>query len=491
MYAHLLPLLEKIDGHQILVVGDVMLDRFVYGQVERISPEAPIPVLRVQRESMTLGGAGNVVRNIVAMGGKVDMIGLAGQDQAGFDLENQISALPQVTSYLLTDNTRPTTIKTRFVAGGQQLLRSDYEVTGAISSYMEDQILLRISGAMENSKVVILSDYAKGVLSDRVLAETIKLANGKDRPVLIDPKGRNFSRYKGAYMLTPNRGEIANATGIAINTVADAERAARKLIEENNLQGVLAKLGADGVCLVMKDQPAWHFRATAREVYDVSGAGDTVVATMSLGLAGGLNCEDAAALANIAGSIVVGKIGTAIVTHEELARELVHDQTRETEMKILTLPEAVQTAERWRKQGLKVGFTNGCFDLLHPGHLSLIRQAKAACDRLIIGMNSDSSIKRYKGENRPIQGESARAAVLASLADVDAVVVFTEDTPLDLIKEIRPSLLVKGADYTIDKVVGADLVQSWGGEVVLAKLVEGQSTTATIARLNNPKSTSA
>ncbi len=491
MYAHLLPLLEKIGGHQILVVGDVMLDRFVYGQVERISPEAPIPVLRVQRESLTLGGAGNVVRNIVALGGKVDMIGLAGQDQAGFDLENQISSLPQVTSYLLTDNTRPTTLKTRFVAGGQQLLRSDYEMAGALSPYMEDQILLRIRGAMENSKVVILSDYAKGVLSDRVLAETIKLANGKGRYVLIDPKGRDFSRYKGAYMLTPNRGEIANATGMAINTIADAETAARKLIEANDLQGVLVKLGSDGVCLVMKDMPPWHFRATAREVYDVSGAGDTVVATLALGLAGGLNHEDAAALANIAGSIVVGKIGTAIVTNEELTRELVHDQTRETEMKILTLAEARQTAERWRKQGLKVGFTNGCFDLLHPGHLSLIRQAKANCDRLIIGMNSDTSIKRYKGENRPIQGESARAAVLASLADVDAVVVFTEDTPLNLIKEIRPTLLVKGADYTIDKVVGADLVQSWGGEVVLAKLVEGQSTTATIAKLNNPKSANA
>ena len=249
------------------------------------------------------------------------------------------------------------------------------------------------------------------------------------------------------------------------------------------MQGILAKLGSDGVCLVMRDQPASHHYVSAREVYDVSGAGDTVVSTMALSLAGGLSPDESAALANISGLVVVAKIGTAVATREDLARELLRDQARSSEEKIASSAQANEIAERWRKQNLKVGFTNGCFDLLHPGHLSLIRQARAACDRLIIGLNSDSSVRRLKGDNRPVQNENARAAVLAALADVDQVVVFSEDTPYNLIKEIRPNILVKGADYTVDKVVGADLVQGWGGQVILANLVEGQSTTSTIKKL--------
>lgn len=485
MYAHLQPELEKLHGHRILCVGDVMLDRFIYGQVERISPEAPIPVLRIGRESMALGGSGNVVRNIVSLGGQVDMIGVVGHDQAGYSLAEQISALPQVVSYMITDDTRPTTIKTRFVADGQQLLRADREISANLSEDIEDQTLLRLRNAIDGCEVVILSDYAKGVLTNTVLGEAIRLGHEKKKPVLIDPKGRDFSRYRGAFMLTPNRKELQESTGLTIKTVADAERAARLLIEACNLHAVLAKLGSDGVCLVCRDEPAQHFQATAREVYDVSGAGDTVVATMALAMAGGLSLPDAAALSNIAGSTVVGKIGTATVGIEDLAREIMHGQSRITEEKVLSFAGAAEAAERWRKQGLKVGFTNGVFDLLHPGHLSLLRQARAACDRLVIGLNSDASVKRLKGESRPVQSESARAAVLASLADVDAVVIFGEDTPLELIKTVRPAVLVKGSDYTVETVVGAKEVQSWGGQVVLAKLVDGQSTTATIAKMKS------
>jgi len=480
-----MPLLDNLTGHRILCVGDLMLDRYIYGQVERISPEAPIPVLRTQREAVTLGGGGNVVRNVVALGGQVDIVGVVGQDQAGYDLEKQVSSLPQVTSYLLTDNSRPTTLKTRFVADGQQLLRTDHEISYPLSPHMEKQILMRVKGSLDSAAILILSDYAKGVLTDFVVKEIIQMAADKERRVLIDPKGRNFCRYHGAYMLTPNRRELSESTGIAVRTVQEAEMAARQLIEEHKLQGILAKLGSDGVCLVMKNQPAQHFHATAHEVYDVSGAGDTVVAAMSLALAGGLSPAYGAELANIAGSIVVGKIGTAVVTHEELARELVRDQAYQSEEKIVPLAGAAEMAERWRKQGLKVGFTNGVFDLLHPGHLSLIRQARAGCDRLIVGLNSDASTKRLKGETRPIQNESARAMVLASLADVDAVAIFNEDTPLNLIKATRPAVLIKGADYSLDKVVGADLVAGWGGQVILATIVEGQSTTATIAKLRH------
>lgn len=490
MKSHLAALVDKLAGHRILCIGDVMLDRYIYGQVERISPEAPIPVLRIQRETMTLGGAGNVVRNIAALGGHVDLVGVIGKDQAGYDLTAQLTSMNEVTSYLLTDNARPTTVKIRYVADGQQLLRADHEVNQAISADMEQQTLLRIKGAIDGCNVIILSDYAKGVLTPHVVKETIRMAQTKGCTILIDPKGRDFSRYTGATFLTPNRKELSEVTGMAIRNIEDAEKAARQLIDEHKLEGVLAKLGSDGVCLVMRDKPAEHFHATAREVFDVSGAGDTVVSTMALALAGGLSPADSAILANIAGSIVVGKIGTAAVTREELAREIIHDQSHQRDGKIVSLAEAAETAERWRKQGLKVGFTNGCFDLLHPGHISLLRQARAACDKLILGVNSDASVKRLKGETRPIQNEQARSTVLASLADIDQVVVFGEDTPYELIKAIRPAILVKGADYTIDKVVGADLVQSWGGQVVLANLVAGQSTTSTIAKLKTPEKAS-
>lgn len=478
--------LDQMAGHRVLCIGDVMLDRYIYGHVDRISPEAPIPVIRVDRESMTLGGAGNVARNIVALGGSVDFIGVIGSDQAGYDLSKQVSALPDISSYLLTDRTRPTTLKTRYVASGQQLLRADLEVATPLSAEMEEQVLMRAKSALVSCDVIILSDYAKGVLSPRVVAEILKQADAKGAKVLIDPKGRDFSLYRGAYMLTPNRKELSEAIGYAIETVEDAEKAARKLIEQHQLQGILAKLGGEGVCLVMRDQPAQHFRTATREVFDVSGAGDTVVSTMALALAGGLTLAESAELANLSGSIVVGKVGTATVSRDELARALLREHMQGSGKIAPTVEIAKDTVDLWRKQGLKVGFTNGCFDLLHPGHISILRQSRAACDRLIVGLNSDASVKRLKGESRPVQNETARAAVLASLADVDMVVVFGEDTPYELIRTLHPDVLIKGADYTIDKVVGADLVQGWGGKVVLADLVDGQSTTSTIARMKIP-----
>ena len=483
MNTNLLPLIDKLTTSRVLVVGDIMLDRFVYGQVERISPEAPIPVMHIQREASTLGGAGNVVRNLVSLGGKVTLIGIVGNDSAGEEVALRISETPQISATLLKDNSRPTTVKVRYVASGQQLLRADSEMAKPLSPALEEQVLSQVKEALRECRMVILSDYAKGVLTPRVTSEIIKLTVAAGGKVLIDPKGRDYSRYYGAYMLTPNRKELTEALGKPIRSIEDAETAARQLIVSHNLAGVMAKLGGDGVCVVMKDEPAQHFQTIAREVFDVSGAGDTVMATLALGIAGGIAPADAAQLANIAGSIVVGKVGTASVTREELTHELVHDQSLPRDQKVATPSQASDMAERWRKQGFKVGFTNGCFDLLHPGHISSLRQARAACDKLVVGLNSDASVKRLKGPSRPVQDENARATVLASLADVDAVVIFGEETPYDLIKTVRPDILVKGADYTIDKVVGADLVQSWGGKVVLAKLVDGQSTTSTIARL--------
>ena len=488
MPTHLISLLDRLADHRVLCVGDVMLDRYSYGRVDRISPEAPIPVLHIQREAMTLGGAGNVARNLVALGGRVDVVGLVGRDAAGDDIARELGGLTRATSHLVVDSSRPTTVKTRFVAEGQQLLRADQEQAQPLSPTGERDVLTQVTAAMDGCGAVILSDYAKGVLGHTLAQAIIALARQKNIPVLVDPKGRDVSRYHGADFLTPNRKELSEIAGAAIRSVEDAEQAARRLIAAHNLQGVLVKLGSDGVCLVMRDQPAVPFHTLAREVFDVSGAGDTVMATMALGIAGGLSPADAAQLANIAGSIVVGKVGTATVTRDDLARELMHDEARRGEDKIAGLPRATERAERWRQQGFRVGFTNGCFDLLHPGHIALLRQARAACDKLIVGLNSDASVKRLKGDSRPVQNENSRAAVLAALADVDQIVIFHEDTPLNVIQALRPSVLIKGADYRVDQVVGGDLVQAWGGQVILADLAEGHSTTGTIARMNKDRS---
>lgn len=483
MTENLPAILQKFAAQRIMVLGDLMLDRFVYGTVDRISPEAPIPVMRVQRETVALGGAGNVVRNLASLGAQVDVIGVAGQDQVGYELAKQFAALPGVTPMVLTDAARPTTLKTRYVSGSQQLLRADQETSAPLSPALEEQALMRVQSAMPGASVIILSDYAKGVLTDKVVTSVITLARAQNKRVIIDPKGRDFSRYRNAFMLTPNRKELAEATGTdAIKSVAQAEQAARTLIIAFNLEGILAKLGGDGVCLVMKDQPALHIHGMAKEVFDVSGAGDTVVAALALALAARADLADAAYIANLAGSIVVGKVGTATVSVDDLLHELHDDRVRQNESKLATLQEAHEKIEKWRQKGLKVGFTNGCFDLIHPGHLALLRQARSKCDRLIVGLNSDDSIRRLKGPARPVQNEIARATVLSAMTDIDMVVVFDQDTPYQLIEMLRPQLLVKGADYTPDKVVGWDLVQSWGGELYLADIVADQSTSSMIAR---------
>ena len=475
--------LDQFTNRHVLCIGDVMLDRYVYGQVQRISPEAPIPVLHTQRETATLGGAGNVARNIASLGGKVGVIGVIGKDQTGKDVEAILKALPNIASHLLADVARPTTLKTRYIADNQQLLRADYEDISSLSPDSEQKILALIAAVIKNVDVIILSDYAKGVLTDKVIAETIKMAKQTGKIIIVDPKGRDFGRYSGASYLTPNRKELSEAVGHEVTNAETANAAAQVLMRDFNIDHILVKLGADGVCLTRKGQPPLHLHTKAREVFDVSGAGDTVAATLALALASGFDAAEAAELANTAGSIVVGKVGTASTTRDEITRELHQKDTDAREDKLANFASIADIAETWRRQGLKVGFTNGCFDLLHPGHISLLRQAKQACDKLVVGLNSDASVKRLKGETRPVQNEAARSAVLASLSDVDQVVIFGEDTPYDLIKTVRPDILVKGADYTVDKVIGADLVQGWGGKVILAQLVQGQSTTGTIERM--------
>ncbi len=479
-------LANRIDGlsqGRVLVLGDVMLDRYVYGSVDRVSPEAPIPIVLTEREEPMLGGAGNVARNLAALGASTTLVGVTGDDGAGEEVQALLAAEPRARSRLVTEPGRRTTVKTRYIAAGQQLFRADRESVEPIASVTARRVLAAVDEALPEHHVLVLSDYAKGVLGDAVLATVVARAREGGKPVIADPKIADFGRYSGVSLLTPNRAELAAATGRACTSDAEVFGAAKEVIERHGIGAVLVTLSERGMALVTAEGEATRLEAEAREVFDVSGAGDTVVATLASALAVGLPLAAAAQLANLAGGIAVGKLGTAVVHPAELAAALHARDMRSADVKICTLEMAAERIAQWRRRGARVGFTNGCFDLIHPGHVALLSQAKAACDRLVVGLNSDASVRRLKGERRPIQNEAARAAVLASLATVDAVVVFAEDTPIEVIEALRPEVLVKGADYTLEQVVGADLVQGYGGKVLLAELEPGHSTSGTIAKL--------
>lgn len=478
--------LDRLAGVRVLVLGDIMLDRFVYGAVDRISPEAPIPVLRIDRETAMLGGAGNVLRNLAALGARPHGVAVVGEDAAGAEVESLARAClaPVAGSIdLLQAAGRPTTIKNRFIAAGQQLLRADRDPQSDIDAPTAERVKAAVFAVLDDVDAVILSDYGKGLLQGALLADVIAAARQRGRPVVVDPKGRDFTRYRGADWVTPNRRELQEASGLPSDDDAAVVAAAQKVIAGAGLGALLATRSEQGMTLVTAAGEVHHLKAEAREVFDVSGAGDTVVASFAAALGAGLPAETAAQLANVAAAIVVAKLGTAVARPAEILHALHASELLAAEAKVMETESLAEEVARWRRAGLKVGFTNGCFDLLHPGHVSLLEQARAACDRLIVGLNSDASVRRLKGESRPIQGEAARAAVLASLASVSRVVVFGEDTPLALIEALKPDVLVKGADYSVDQVVGADIVQAYGGKVVLAELSAGHSTTATVERL--------
>ena len=475
--------IEQLGGASIMVLGDLMLDRFVYGEVERISPEAPVPVLRVGSEESMLGGAGNVVRNLVALGAQCCFVAVVGDDAIGRDLISMVGEEANIEPYLLVERGRRSTTKVRYVAGSQQLLRADRETDRAIEAATCARIVDIVETGLEGIDAMVLSDYAKGVLTPEVIEAAIAAARDAGIPVIVDPKSTDFGRYRGATVLTPNRRELAIATRMIAETDAEVVEAAARALEDSGADMILVTRSADGMSLVCRDGTVTHLEAQAREVFDVSGAGDTVVASFAAALGRGIGAADAARIANLAGGIVVGKVGTAVIHAEDLTHALRTSTFIANEEKVLVRSAAVEQVARWRKQGRRLGFTNGCFDLLHPGHVSLLRQARARCDRLVVGLNSDRSVRELKGPSRPVQEETSRAQVLASLADVDAVVIFDEETPIALIEALRPDLLVKGADYTVETVVGADIVTAYGGDVFLADLAAGHSTTATISRL--------
>ncbi|HEY4251441.1 MAG TPA: D-glycero-beta-D-manno-heptose-7-phosphate kinase, partial [Roseomonas sp.] len=476
--SELVEAIRTLKRGSVLVVGDAMLDRYVYGDVRRVSPEAPVPVLAVEREVAMPGGAGNVVRNLTAVGTAVAFISVVGDDQSGSDLTGLIGGQPGVEPWLLVQGGRATTTKTRFIAAGQQLLRADHEIVAPVHPRLADRLVRIASDAVAATAVMVLSDYGKGVLGADTAQRLIQAAQAAGRRVLVDPKGRDYGRYAGADLITPNRAELSEATGMPVDTEEAIVAAARAIQAQHRFGAVLVTRSEDGMTLLEGDTVR-HFPAEAAEVHDVSGAGDTVMALLAAALAAGQPLAVATRLANIAAGIVVGKVGTAVARDEDLIEAL--SVERGALRKVRSRPAAIEQVERWRRRGWRVGFTNGCFDLLHPGHVHLLEQARSWCDRLVVGLNSDASVKRLKGAARPIQSEAARAAVLASLASVDCVTVFEEDTPLELIRLLRPEVLVKGADYTVEQVVGGDLLADWGGQVRLAALLPGQSTTATVA----------
>jgi D-beta-D-heptose 7-phosphate kinase/D-beta-D-heptose 1-phosphate adenosyltransferase len=476
--------LADLANQTVLVVGDLMLDEFVYGEVSRISPEAPTPVIACKRSELMVGGAGNVARNLVSFGTRCIFVGVTGDDDAGRALADALAGNELIEARLVVDGARQTTRKVRFVSEHHSvhMLRADWESAGAVDAGAEDAMIARVRDALPRVGSVVLSDYAKGALTPRVVRAVIDAATKAGKPIIVDPKGRDYSIYKGATLITPNRQELADATHTSAGSDVEIAQAAAELRDALGARAVLVTRSEAGMTLVGEGAPV-HVPAYPVRVRDVSGAGDTVVAVLSAMLAMNADFESAMRAANAAAAVVVGKRGTATLSVAELRSRILPAATLAPEEKIVfdwaVLDEHLAD---WRRQGMRVGFTNGCFDLLHPGHVRLLAAARAACDRLVLGLNGDASVTRLKGPGRPLQDVQARAEVLAALEAVDLVVVFEEDTPLELIRRVKPTVLVKGGDYTRDTVVGHEVVEAQGGEVVLVDLVPGHSTTSMVER---------
>jgi D-beta-D-heptose 7-phosphate kinase / D-beta-D-heptose 1-phosphate adenosyltransferase len=464
-----------------LVIGDVMLDRYLIGSVGRISPEAPVPIVLLNTQSDRAGGAANVAANLALLGIKTHIIGCVGDDVESKSLAKLITEAG-IENHCFTSKTRPTIAKTRVVSGHQQMLRLDQESSAAFTKEEITALQANIhAGIMQNPKIVILSDYAKGLLSEQVCQQIISACKAQNIPVLVDPKGLDYSKYAGATALTPNKKETAEACDTNTNDV-DLISKASALKTNLKLQFLAVTRGEEGITLL--DDNTHYLPAIAKQVFDVSGAGDTVIATLAAGLMNDLTPLEALQLANIAAAVVVGKVGTVPISQHDLIEALTDQQSNEQAHKICDLAQLLQKVESWKKSKQKIVFTNGCFDLLHAGHVTYLEAAKKRGDKLILGLNTDRSVSAIKGPTRPVVHENDRARVLAALESVDAVILFDEDTPLNLINAIKPNVIAKGSDYAANQVVGGKEVQGWGGEIALINLVEGRSTSNIIKKMN-------
>jgi D-beta-D-heptose 7-phosphate kinase/D-beta-D-heptose 1-phosphate adenosyltransferase len=483
--------LKLVAKQTVLCVGDLMLDDFVYGEVTRISPEAPTPVLAVARSEVEIGGAGNVARNIAALGARCIFVGLIGKDDAARTLNDAFAKLKgSVVPHLVSEAGRHTTRKVRFVSEhhSAHLMRADWETAQPASAISEAAVIAQAEAALPECGAVVLSDYAKGVLTERVIRAIIDKARRLGKPVVVDPKSHDYAIYRGATLITPNRQELGTAVHRPVTSEAEIAKAAAELAHIVQSDAVLVTRSEEGMTLHVDGHPPLHIPAYPVKVRDVSGAGDTVAAVMAALLAMKAPFDAAMRVANAAAAVVVGKRGTSTVTLTELRHRILPAASLAPEDKIVfdwsMLDERLAD---WRRHGLRIGFTNGCFDLLHRGHVKLLAEARAACDRLVVGLNSDASTTRLKGKGRPINPAEGRAEVLAALEAVDLVVVFEEDTPLELIKRVRPGVLVKGADYKREDVIGHEVVEAAGGDVILIDLVPGHSTTAIVERARPAK----
>lgn len=461
---------------RVLVVGDLMLDHYIWGSCDRISPEAPVQVVKIKNETKRLGGAGNVVLNLLSLGAKVGVISVVGDDEVGAEIVKILKEFGAKEEFIKRDITRTSSIKSRVMATHQQVVRIDKESVEQIGC--EDEITANFERISSGYDVVLLSDYGKGVLTPKLCQSLIDMTNKTDKPILIDPKGTDYSKYKNATLITPNKKEASEAVGFKIEDDKSLENALRKLKEELNLKHSLITISEEGIALLDEGR-AVKFPALAKEVFDVTGAGDTVLATLGLMLGLDGNIKKAIEAANLAAAVVVAKVGSATASFEEINELARSRDSVGFENKIKSLDELSELlANRGKK---RLVFTNGCFDILHAGHAKYLAKAREFGDILVVGLNSDSSVKRLKGESRPINGEQDRAFILAALGVVDYVVIFDEDTPINLISALKPDILVKGADYEGKEVVGSEIV----ADVRLVEFVEGKSTTNIVNRIRN------
>lgn len=467
---------------RILVVGDLMLDKYIWGKTSRISPEAPVQVVEVERDELRLGGAGNVVNNLLSLGCQVVVASVIGADEDGRKLTDLLAQRGVDPSGVLQSAQRITSRKSRVLASHQQMLRIDRESICEITQAEQDALLTYVAEKLADVKAVLLSDYLKGVLSPTLLRQLIDLCRQAGIPVVVDPKGGDFSRYCGATLLTPNRREAEVATGIIIKDQESLLQAGAALLSRQQLGALLLTRSEEGMSLFTAGDKVQHLPTEAREVFDVSGAGDTVVAVVGAALAAGQPLEKAAWLANLAAGIVVGKLGTSTVSPAEILNEFSR-RNYQPEGKILSRENLAVVLEPLRIAGKQIVFTNGCFDLLHAGHVKYLQQARALGDLLVLGLNSDCSIRRLKGGKRPLLDETERAQILAALHCIDYLTIFAEDTPLDLLQVVQPQVLVKGGDYLPEEVVGKELVESYGGRVELIQFVDGKSTSSIIDKV--------
>ena len=471
---------------RILIIGDIMLDTYHFGKVERISPEAPVPVfLETGRVKNVPGGAANVAVNIAAIGVETSLCSVVGNDENGKVLSKLLSSQDVLTDYVLTDEDRMTTTKLRYIGpNNQQIMRADAEVTDEVSDRSIDPILGEIERNIASFGLVLLSDYSKGFLSEKVSQASIKIAKKAGIPVLIDVKEKNLDKYKGATLLKPNRKELSVLSGMPVETKEQAIAAAIFLCKEADAEYVLTTLGADGMILVNRDGLQYEVKSTTKEVFDVTGAGDTSIAYLAAEMVKGTEIKEAVKIANYAAGVQVSKVGTSIVYPDEVFAAMQEDGLNiDSSILDYTISDGLGAIKKAKEKGRKIVFTNGCFDILHAGHVSYLREAKKLGDILVIGLNSDDSIKRLKGNDRPINSLEDRETVLLALGFVDYVVPFDTDTPLDLIKAIMPDVLVKGGDYKAEDIVGAKEVISNGGEVKVLDFVPGKSTTGIIEKM--------